>query len=80
MTTIETLKAISTYGVNAVLVIAVVWMSGRVSDVEEKLYDCFQLRIEEKGRFDFSNNLKTSNFIPIRKVAVLPDELKVVRG
>tara|TARA_R110000868_G_scaffold78911_3_gene224736 strand:- start:1454 stop:1594 length:141 start_codon:yes stop_codon:yes gene_type:complete len=37
MTTVEILKAIKDYGVNAVLVIAVVWMNGRVSEVEAKV-------------------------------------------
>ena len=41
----EKIEFIRKYGVNGLLVVAVVWMNNRLDKVEEKLYDCYENQI-----------------------------------
>ena len=78
--TLETIKAIERYGITAILVIAVIWMNNKVTEmdskvtsIEMKLYDCLENRIEDQYK----------RFTPIagggknRLYAVLPEEIKI---
>lgn len=72
----DILKAIRDYGINAILVVAVIWMNSRVNEVELKLYDCFQHRIDEKWRNFYPNPQVTS----MKNFAILPEEIKIRKG
>lgn len=67
----ESIELVNKYGINAVLFIALFWMNSRLSDVESRLYNCY-------------DKLTISEAIPIKKhhhfkiEAVLPDKLKIV--
>jgi hypothetical protein len=41
-----TLENIEKYGVNALMFIAIIWMNNRLNEVESRLYDCMEKRVE----------------------------------
>ena len=81
--TIETIKAIKDYGITAVLVIALVWMNAKLSQmdekvtrIEDKLYNCFEERIKENTVRMFGREHETS-LNDIKIFGILPDEIRV---
>jgi len=71
----ETLEILSKWGVTGGCVIALFWFNGRLNNVETKLYDCWEERIER-------NDLRKDNppyVLPERAVAILPNEIKIKR-
>jgi len=41
-----TLENIEKYGVNALMFIAIIWLNARLNQVESRLYDCMEKRVE----------------------------------
>lgn len=65
----ESIELVNKYGINAVLFIALFWMNSRLSDVESRLYNCYdKLSISEA-----STNTKEH----LQLVAILPDKIKI---
>lgn len=65
----EILVIINKYGVNALLVAAVFWLNSRLSDVENRLYNCY----------DKLSVSRISQVAPIfrNNDAILPDPIKI---
>ena len=77
MPTIETIKAIKDYGTLAVLAIAITWFNVRLNEVEDRLYDCFEDRINEKQQY-YPIQAPLTKTTP-KSVAILPEEIKIKR-
>jgi hypothetical protein len=41
-----TMDDIAKYGVMPLLIVAIIWMNNRLNEVERRLYDCMEKRIE----------------------------------
>ena len=76
MTTIEIIKAVKDYGVNAVLVIAVLWMNSRMNDIEARFYDCLDSRLQDRNSF---NNTSEKVRRTSELFAVFPREIEVIK-
>lgn len=72
----QTLKLLDKYGISAALLFAVIWMNARVSDVEERLFDCYEKRV-----LTSMSNLDADISTDDRKIyAVLPNEIRIRRN
>ena len=60
------------YGATGLLAVAVWWQNTRITDIEQRLHNCYEARIIEKGRT--SQNYRTTE----RLIAVLPKREKFV--
>lgn len=66
---IEASKAVHKYGTTALMIGAIIWLNNRLSDVEDKLYHCYeQARIEalRRAESDKEND-------PVRYYAIIPE-------
>lgn len=62
-------KAIEKHGVKTLMIIALIWMNNRLTDVEEKLYRCYdQVRTDAIRRADSDVKIDGQCFF-----AVIPD-------
>lgn len=65
----ESIELVNKYGINAVLFIALFWMNSRLSDVESRLYNCYdKLSISQASK-------DVKDHFPL--VAILPDKIKI---
>ena len=64
----KNIEFITKYGVNGLLVVALVWMNNRLDKVEEKLYDCYEQQIAT------TNTHKPIEPIKYKCYAVLPEK------
>ncbi len=62
---------IKKWGVNGCLVVGLFWMNGRLDVLEERLYDCYEKRV------DHVNNTKFNN-APL--LAILPSKFKIEKS
>lgn len=65
-------ESIKKHGATTLLVMALLWMNNRLSDVEEKLYDCLEARAVVSSGVDHKRYEKD----PV--VAILPEKIKIV--
>lgn len=66
---IEASKAVQKYGTTSLMIGAILWLNNRLSDVEDKLYHCYeQARIEALRRADSDAKI---NEMPL--LAILPE-------
>lgn len=72
MEPIAIIESIKKHGVTGLLCICLWWMNGRLSDVEEKLYNCLTA--------SKSSNLFKHEHNHVQLFAILPDKLKVKNG
>lgn len=73
MDPIALIEAAKKHGISVLLIFALVWMNNRLSDVEEKLYDCLEAR-SQASEIPLSRKQQHEvSYI----AAVLPDRLKV---
>jgi hypothetical protein len=72
MEPITIIESIKKHGVTGLLCLCLWWMNGRLSDVEEKLYNCLTT----------SKAVSASKHEPnhVQLFAILPDKLKVKYG
>ena len=75
MPTIETIKAIKDYGTLAVLAIAITWFNVRLNEVEDRLYDCFEDRINEKQQYYPIQAPLSKSFE--KTVGILPERIRI---
>jgi len=71
----ETLEILSKWGVTGGCVIALFWFNTRLNNVETKLYDCWEQRIQ---RFDMRRD-NPPYIEPNQVVGILPNEIKIKR-
>lgn len=65
-------ESIKKHGATTLLVVALLWMNNRLSEVEEKLYDCLENRVSaDSGLHKRHHNIQ-------EMVAILPDRIKIV--
>lgn len=67
------LKLLKEYGINAVLAFGLLYMNHRVSNLEEKLFDCYEARINQSLWANNDSQAIDNN----RSYAVLVQEPKV---
>jgi hypothetical protein len=69
---ITIIESVKKHGVTGLLCVCLWWMNGRLSDVEEKLYNCLTT----------SKVVSASKHEPkhVQLFAILPDKLKVKNG
>jgi len=73
MDPISIIEAAKKHGISVLLIFALVWMNNRLSNVEEKLYDCLEDRYEFKR-----NPISEKKYKHIDQIyAVLPDRFRV---
>jgi hypothetical protein len=65
-----TLENIEKYGVNALMFIAIIWMNNRLNEVERRLYDCMEKRIERTTEQPIKREIKYA-IIPKKQRYVL---------
>jgi hypothetical protein len=63
---------VKTYGATGLLAVAVWWQNSRITDIEQRLHNCYEARIIEKGR------TSESHVMSVKLVAVLPKKQKFV--
>ena len=69
MSLIDYTKAVEKHGVKALMIAALLWMNNRLTDVENKLYNCYeQARIEALRRADNDVDI---NSLPL--LAIIPE-------
>lgn len=73
MDPIALIEAAKKHGISVLLIFALVWMNNRLSDVEEKLYDCLEARAQASEIPLSRKQQHEVSYI----AAVLPDRLKV---
>jgi hypothetical protein len=73
MDPIVIIESAKKHGISVLLIFALVWMNNRLSNVEEKLYDCLEDRAQFKSAPVSEKHYK--HIDPI--YAILPDKLKV---
>lgn len=73
MDPIALIEAAKKHGISVLLIFALVWMNNRLSDVEEKLYDC----LEERAQVSEIPLSRKQQHEVSYIAAVLPDKLKV---
>lgn len=73
MDPIALIEAAKKHGISVLLIFALVWMNNRLSDVEEKLYDCLEARAQVSNIPLSRKQQHEVSYI----AAVLPDRLKV---
>lgn len=73
MDPIALIEAAKKHGISVLLIFALVWMNNRLSDVEEKLYDC----LEERAQVSEIPLSRKQQHEVSYIAAVLPDRLKV---
>lgn len=73
MDPIALIEAAKKHGISVLLIFALVWMNNRLSDVEEKLYDCLEARTQVS---EIPLSRKQQHELTY-VAAVLPDKLKV---
>ena len=78
MPSIETIKAIKDYGTLAVLVIALTWFNVRLNEVEDRLYDCFEDRINERQQY-YPIQSPLTETTP-KPVAILPERIRIKKA
>jgi hypothetical protein len=66
-------ESVKKHGVTGLLCICLFWMNTRLSDVEERLYDCLDARVQAKSTPIGSKKQHNREHM----VAVLPDKLKI---
>lgn len=44
----ENIKALKDYGLLAALVFVVTWQNNRINEIERRLYECFEARMQPK--------------------------------
>jgi hypothetical protein len=66
-------ESVKKHGVTGLLCICLFWMNTRLSDVEERLYDCLDERAQAKSSPISSTKYHTRDHM----VAILPDKLKI---
>lgn len=73
MDPIAVIEAAKKHGISVLLIFALVWMNNRLSNVEEKLYDC----LEDRARMG-SAPMSEKQYKHIEQTyAILPEKLKV---
>lgn len=70
----QALKVIKEYGISAVMGFALLYMNNRLSIVEERLYQCYEMRI--LNSFDVRENFEE----PRRYYAILPHEIRIEKN
>lgn len=73
MDPIALIEAAKKHGISVLLIFALVWMNNRLSNVEEKLYDC----LEERAQASEVPLSRKKHHEASYVAAVLPDKLKV---
>lgn len=69
----EIVEIAKKYGATGLLAVAVWWQNSRITDIEQRLHNCYEARIMEKGRT--SQNFHTTE----RLIAVLPKREKLIK-
>lgn len=73
MDLVAIIEAAKKHGISVLLIFALVWMNNRLSNVEEKLYDC----LEDKYEFR-RTPMSEKKYKHIEQMyAILPDRLRV---
>jgi hypothetical protein len=72
MDPIAVIEAAKKHGISVLLIFALVWMNNRLSNVEEKLYDCLEDRAQA------SSPMSEKRYKHIEQTyAILPEKLKI---
>jgi hypothetical protein len=53
-----TMDDIAKYGVMPLLIVAIIWMNNRLNEVERRLYDCMEKRIERTTEQPIKREIK----------------------
>jgi hypothetical protein len=77
MNPIEVIKAIKEYGVPAALVIVVMWQQTQIKELDSKVDNCMNERIQELIRLRTVENTTPKEDYPKRMYAILVDPVKV---
>lgn len=73
MEPISVIESVKKHGVTGLLCISLFWMNNRLSDVEERLYDCLDARAEAN-----SNPIGSKkHYQRDNTVAILPKKLRI---
>lgn len=87
MPTIETIKAIKDYGITAVLVIALIWMNGKLTEmdgklnnIQNRLFDCFEQRIKDNSRNYIFGSEQKEQIKTSKIYAIIPEEIKIKKA
>lgn len=73
MDPISVIEAAKKHGISVLLIFALVWMNNRLSNVEEKLYDCLEARAQM-----VSAPMSEKKYDHVEQTyAILPEKLKV---
>lgn len=73
MDPVSLIESVKKHGVTGILCICLFWMNSRLSDVEERLYDCLDERATAKSAPVSTTKHHTKDIM----VAILPDKLKI---
>lgn len=64
----QVLKLLEKYGITAAMAIVILWMNSRLTLIEEKLYQCYEMRIMNADESTKHNT---------KLLAILPPEIRI---